>query len=429
MLNKDCSLQPAMRRIAHTRQPSSRSVRVAFYLLVVGMAALLWVTATPTDSANAAMSLQTDGTVPGTLPPGGTVPPPGTVPPRTVIYLGFKTSDEIEFDDDENGEEREDFVYKNEDIVAFDPATGEFSIFFDGSECGLDEANLDDFEFIGEGQMIFTLRSEFDIPGLGEVDDSDVISYTASADANVACGTFGIYVRGEQIGLTDSEEDIDALGLAEDGTLLVSTIGTARVPTAPGQGNDDDDDDDDGDNDVLKVSDTSLMKLNAVPPFSETTVFTWSLYFDGEDVDLTETSEDIRSVSVGGYEKSDIYLTLSGDFDVESLNEDEGDKNDVEGCVAASLGDLTECTFFKWLDGEAVGAENQLDGLAIVFGPPETPVTPINQSSEAPSAREAEVEAMADQADYAEALTEGSEASLDDFLDVAGLIYLPMVER
>jgi len=359
----------------------------------------------------------------GTVP-GGTVPC-GTVPPPAVIYLGFKTSDEIEFDDD-GDEEREDFVYKNEDIVAYNVATGEFSIFFDGSECGLEEANLDDFEFLGSG-MIFTLRSEFDIPGLGEVDDSDVISYTPSADLNASCGTFGIYVRGEDVGLTKGEEDIDALGFAEDGSLIVSTIGTAKVPTTPGQGNDDDDDD--GDNDELEVSDTSLMKLNAIP-VDESSVVTWTLYFDGEDVELTENSEDIRSVSTGGNQISTVYLTLSGDFDVESLNEDEGDKNDIEACVPASLGEITECFFFKLLDGEKIGAENQLDGLSLEFGPARAAITAVGTSTEASSMREADVEAAANVANYAEATaSEDSGVTLDDFFDIATRIYLSMVEQ
>ncbi len=149
----------------------------------------------------------------------------GTVPQPVTIYLGFKSSDEIEFDDDQ-----EDFIYKNEDIVAFAPGTGEFSIYFDGSECGLTDANLDDFDILENGDIIFTLRSAFTIEGLGEVDDSDVIAYTPSTEG---CGTFGYYVIGADVGLTQGEEDIDALGVDEDGSLVVSTIGTAAPTTTP----------------------------------------------------------------------------------------------------------------------------------------------------------------------------------------------------
>jgi len=327
----------------------------------------------------------------------------GTVPQPAIIYLGFKSSDEIEFDDDQ-----EDFIYKNEDIVAFDPATGEFSIYFDGSECGLTDANLDDFDILENGDIIFTLRSAFTIEGLGEVDDSDVISYTPNA---AGCGTFGTYVVGAKVGLTQGEEDIDALGVDEDGSLVISTIGTAKVPGSDGE---------------LEVKDTDLIKWDA-------TTATWSLYFDGSDVDLTDTSEDIRSVWLDAFNAAqgiqNIYLTLSGDFDVESDNDDEGDKNDVEGCSLLQSGDTTTCFFHKLLDGEEVGAENQLDGLAVVFGADSPPVTAIGSRAGATDA-ELAVEAASDLADFAELVAQGaSDVTIDDFMEVASRVYLPYVQQ
>jgi hypothetical protein len=414
------------------RRPSQRWFRLPVVILIATvLVSLSAVSALATSSPISGWE-QSDGTIPGgTIPcgtvPGGTVPggtipggtiPCGTVPPPVTIYLGFKNSDEIEFDDDDD--EREDFVYKNEDIIAYDVATGEFSIFFDGSECGLEDANLDDFELWGSG-MIFTLRSDFKIPGLGKVDDSDVISYTPSTDPNASCGTFGFYVRGKDVGLTKGDEDIDALGFAEDGSLLVSTIGTAKVPTLPSARTRGDDDDDDDDN-KLKVKDRSLIKLDQATG-------TWSLYFEGDDVKLKRSSEDVRSVSVGGTTGNIIYLTISGDFEVESFNEDEGDKNDIEACVPISLGENTECFFFKLLDGESIGAENQLDGLALEFAPARAAITAVGGTS-ASSAREADVEAAADVADYVEATaSEDSEVSLDDFFDIVSRIYLSFVGK
>jgi hypothetical protein len=327
------------------------------------------------------------------------------VPQPAIIYLGFKSSDEIEFDDDQ-----EDFVYKNEDIVAFDPATGQFSIYFDGSECGLEDANLDDFDILENGDIIFTLRSSFTITGAVplEVDDSDVISYTPNAEG---CGTFGYYVVGADVGLTQGEEDIDALGVDEDGNLVISTIGTATVTGIDGE---------------FEVKDTDLIKWD---PATET----WSLFFDGSDVDLTDSSEDIRSVWLDAFNAAqgiqNIYLTLSGDFDVESDNEDEGDKNDVEGCSLLQSGDTTACFFHKLFDGEEVGAENQLDGLAVAFGGNSTPVSAIGSSAGASDA-ELAAEAASDIADFVEVVAQGaSGVTLDDFMEVASRIYLPYVQQ
>jgi hypothetical protein len=363
----------------------------------------LSVTAMLTSSTDRAWA-QGDGTVPGGTIPDGTIPG-GTIPAPALIYLGFKTSDEIEFPDDA----QPDFVYKNEDIVLLDPATGQFSIFFDGSVCGLANANLDDFDILPNGHLIFTLRAEFTIPGLGAVDDSDVIEYTPAAEG---CGTFNFKIRGADVGLTQGAEDIDALGIAADGSLLVSTIGTLNVPSATGE---------------LTVRDQALIKLDEATG-------TWSLYFDGSDVGLIDSSEDIRSVwadpTIDAEGNQFLYLTLSGDFTVESNNRDQGDKNDVEGCVLLQAGETTECFFFKLLDGELIGAGNQLDGLALVFNPQGTAVNPITGRDAYANPDELAVEMAQDFADFTAAMAEGdTELTIDDFIEMVNWIYLPYIER
>ena len=336
----------------------------------------------------------------GTVPPG-TIPP-GTIPPTAVIYLGFKSSDEIEFS---NGT-IPDFRYKNEDIVAYTPATQAFSLFFDGSACGLADANLDDFAIADDGTLLFTLRSKFTIPGLGKVDDSDVVSYTAGTED---CGAFGIRLRGADVGLTKGSEDIDALGLAADGNLLISTIGTAKVPSSSGE---------------LVIKDRDLIKLDEATGL-------WSLYFAGDDVGLTNSSEDIRSVwedpTLDAQNNRQLYLTLSGNFTASSINQDEGDKNDIEGCTLLQSGEETQCSFFKLLDGETVGIENQLDGLAIL-GDPTTISSALTGLATGDTVEAAE--ATYDAADFAEAMAEGEEGvTTDDFIEVVTRIFVPFVQR
>lgn len=354
-------------------------------------------------TASSTRSAQAQGG--GTTPPG-TVPP-GTLPPNAVIYLGYKSSDEIEFDDD-----TPDFVYKNEDIVSYTPATGQFALFFDGSVCGLANTNLDDFDILDDGRFIFTLRSKFTLPGLGEVDDSDVLEYTPSTQAG-ECGTFAFRLRGADVGLTKGAEDIDALGIAADGSLLISTIGTAKVPGSTGE---------------LVVKDQSLIKLSEAG-----TIPTWSLYFDGADVGLTRGSEDIRSVwedpALDAQGNTNLYLTLSGKFEVESHNEDEGDKNDVEGCTLLQAGETTECAFFKLWDGATVGAKNQLDGLAITAGPVGSAAMAVAAGNSDDGA-EAAAEATSDASDWDELLAEGADGvTIDDFIEFITQIYLPLVDQ
>ncbi|MCE7989565.1 MAG: hypothetical protein DYG89_51100 [Caldilinea sp. CFX5] len=376
----------------HQHGPLQRP-KVAWGPLVFTLIFFLAVSALIVSSPQAASAQ-------GTVPPG-TIPP-GTIPPTAVIYLGFKSSDEIEF----GNSTIPDFRYKNEDIVAYTPATQAFSLFFDGSACGLADANLDDFAITDDGTLLFTLRSKFTIPGLGEVDDSDVVSYTAGAGV---CGAFGIRLRGADVGLTKGSEDIDALGLAADGSLLISTIGTAKVPSSGGE---------------LVIKDRDLIKLDEATGL-------WSLYFDGDDVGLTHSSEDIRSVwedpNLDAQNHRQLYLTLSGNFSVSSINQGNGDKNDIEGCTLLQSGEETQCSFFKLLDGETVGIENQLDGLAILGDPTVvgSAVTGLGSGDIAEAA-----EAAYDAADYAEALAEGDEGvTTDDFIEVVTRIFVPFAQR
>ncbi len=378
--------------------------KIRFIVLpLIGMITLFGLSMTAMMTATRQEAWAQSGTVPGGTIPGGTIPG-GTVPPPYMIYLGFKTSDEIEYPDDA----QPDFVYKNEDVVAFNPATGLFSTFFDGSICGLADANLDDFEILPDGHLIFTLRAPFTIPNLGDVDDSDIIEYTPNASG---CGSFAFKLKGAEIGLTQGAEDIDALGITADGNILVSTIGTARVPSATGE---------------LTVRDQALIKFNEATGF-------WSLYFDGEDVGLTDSSEDIRSVwedpILGAAGAQKLYLTMSGDFSVASNNSDTGDKNDVEGCTLLQAGETTECSFFKVLNGEAVGAGNQLDGLAVLFNGENGAAAAITGQDENNNQDESIIEMMRNIADFTAALAEGDgEVTIDDFIEIATQIYLPLIQ-
>ncbi|MCB0061093.1 MAG: hypothetical protein KDE19_03225, partial [Caldilineaceae bacterium] len=145
-------------------------------------------------------------------------------------------------------------------------------------------------------------------------------------------------------------------------------------------------------------------------------------------------SEDIRSVwedpLLDAEGNQNLYLTLSGDFDVESINSDEGDKNDVEGCTLLQAGETTECFFFKLLNGEAVEAGNQLDGLAIVFSPAGSAVDAITGRDDYDNPDEFAVEMANDSADFTAAMLEGdSELTIDDFLEIVSRIYLPLIQQ
>ncbi|MCA9934032.1 MAG: hypothetical protein H6662_06445 [Ardenticatenaceae bacterium] len=64
-------------------------------------------------------------------------------------------------------------------------------------------------------------------------DDSDVLKFAPTSLGEQTEGTITRYLCGSTVGLTTPEEDIDALAIAADGRLLLSTIGQADVKGGP----------------------------------------------------------------------------------------------------------------------------------------------------------------------------------------------------
>jgi hypothetical protein len=100
---------------------------------------------------------------------------------------------------------------------------------------------------------------------------------------------------------------------------------------------------------------------------------TWSLYFDGSDVGLGDTSaENIDALDVVD-EK--IYLSTEGDFSVGGLS---GADEDVFVCEHISLGDVTACQYSPslYFDGSTWGlTANDVDAFHSVTSPNYIPPT------------------------------------------------------
>ncbi|MEZ4515534.1 MAG: hypothetical protein R3C44_01405 [Chloroflexota bacterium] len=167
----------------------------------------------------------------------------------------------------------------DEDILALDANTGTWSLFFDGSEFGLKSQDINALEILDDGSLLLSFdQTNSVVPGLGTIKDSDIVKFTPDTPGNYSSGAFTLYMDGSDIGLTTLGEDIDALAIADNGDLLISTFGTAKVKDANGQ--------------VLKAADKDLLRLH-LTQIGDVTAGVWSLYFDGSDVALTQTSEDI----------------------------------------------------------------------------------------------------------------------------------------
>ena len=233
--------------------------------------------------------------------------------------------------------------------------------------------------------------------------DEDILAF------NRTTNTWSKYFDGSDVGLSGSSaRDVNAFHVLNDGTILLSFIGETTIP------------------DVGSVDDSDIVRF--IPTsLGTTTSGRFELYFDGSDVGLTTSAEDIDALhllsdgrlilsTIGSsnvigttwrdedllvfnptslgtntsgawalyfdgsdvglaesrYEdiygvwlddNGDIYLSTRGSFSVPGVS---GDGADVLRCVPSSLGTTTSCSFSLNWDGStnSYGGE-RLDGLSM----------------------------------------------------------------
>jgi hypothetical protein len=220
---------------------------------------------------------------------------------------------------------------ENEDILYFDGSS--FSLAFDGSDVGLTNVRIDAFSWLSATSLLLSFDASGAVPGVsGTVDDSDVVRFTATTLGADTAGTFTLYFDGSDVGLTVAGEDVDAVELLPNGHLLFSTINTFAVTGAGGE-----------DEDLLEFAPTSL---------GPSTSGTLSLYFEGSDVELTASGEDVDAVAVDALGR--LYLSTYNNFSVPGCS---GQDDDVFVFMPSTLGTTTTGTFapVPYFDGAAFG--------------------------------------------------------------------------
>jgi hypothetical protein len=316
-------------------------------------------TATPTGTLPVNTLTSTPTSTPTSI---STVAPTQTSIPgsREIIYVssaGSGTAGGVSFAD--------------EDILAYDKATGLWSLYFDGSDVGLSGTDVDAFGVMTDGSILLSVDTALSLGSLGTVADADIVRFTPSSLGANTAGTFAWYFDGSDVGLSTSGEDIDAIDFAPNGSLVISTVDTFSVTGVSG-----------GDEDLLAFAATSL---------GSTTAGTWSMYFDGSDVGLADSAnEDVNGLWINK-SNGKLYLSTLGTFSVTGVS---GDGADIFICTPGSLGSTTSCTFDPSLywDGSVNGFAGQVvDGIDIALSaggttstPTSTP-TPMNPSTSTPT--------------------------------------------
>ncbi|MGF1523109.1 MAG: hypothetical protein ACFBSF_12410 [Leptolyngbyaceae cyanobacterium] len=235
-----------------------------------------------------------------------------------------------------------DIDITDQDIAQFDGTN--FNLYFEGSDVGIVDTGIDAFDAISATEILLSFDQPTTLPGVGAVDDSDVVRFTASSLGEDTAGTFALEFDGSDVGLSNGGEDIDGLVGLPDGSLLLSINGNLN----PGNGiiaNS---------NDVVLFTPTST---------GDTTAGSFSVFFDGSDVGVIDGGVDGLSIDAA----SDLFLSTTDDFAVGGVT---GKDEDVIAFTPTSTGDTTTGSFDSTLffDGSENGLQfRNVQGLDLTF--------------------------------------------------------------
>ena len=222
----------------------------------------------------------------------------------------------------------------NEDIVSYDGA-GRFSVAFDGSDMKLSPFRIDAFSWLDSDTLLLSVDADRTdiLPGMtAPVDDSDIVRFDATSLGATTAGSFSMYLDGSDIGLTTTDADIDGLELLPSGQIAISTTGTVSVSGVSAR-----------DEDLLAFSPSTL---------GSNTSGSFALFFDGSDVGLGDSGEDVDEVAVDA--SGLLYLSTRAAFAVPGVS---GADEDVFVFDPTSLGPVTVGTYSPALffDGSSFG--------------------------------------------------------------------------
>jgi predicted outer membrane repeat protein len=264
-------------------------------------------------------------------------------PPYNPLYLSLTSSQTI------GGVSSAD-----EDILRFDGQN--WSLFFDGSDVGVGSPDLFAFSILDADTILMSFSASVTVNGIAAT-PQDILRFDATSLGSTTAGTFSMYFDGSDVGFDTTAEKIDSVSLLSDGRVLISTTGNPAVTGITGG----------RDEDILAFTPSSL---------GEVTGGSWSMYFDGSDVGLGETSEeDIDALDVVN---GKIYLSTLDNFSVNGMS---GADEDVFVCLPTSLGSTTACNYSSslYFDGSAWGlTSNDVDAINLLTTDSSPTPTPTN---------------------------------------------------
>lgn len=189
-------------------------------------------------------------------------------------------------------------AYDRGDILAYDGRNDAWSLYFDASDVGINNA-LNDFVLLPDGSLLLAISGRTTLSSGGgsfKVELWDVARFVPQTLGENTAGSFEMYFDGSDVGLTQAAEKIDALAVRADGALLISTYGAATVPAGATN---------------LRAQDEDLLAFRPTS-LGSNTQGSWSLAFDGSTVPGLSV-EDVTAAWHDGSTNSH-YLAVTNDF-------------------------------------------------------------------------------------------------------------------
>jgi hypothetical protein len=178
--------------------------------------------------------------------------------------------------------------------------------------------------------------------------------------------TYTKYFEGADVGLSTTNERIDAFTILADGTILISTAGAFSLQTtysSPGSGS------------GASITGFGEDLLRFAPlSTGANTAGVWSLYFDGSDVGLSGSAENVDAVSV--LADGRLVLSTAGTPSVTGVS---GAANsDLLRFTPTQLGATTKGTWAMFFDASDVGLSGSTENLdAVALGDSGNPNLPL----------------------------------------------------
>lgn len=216
---------------------------------------------------------------------------------------------------DEGGERK----VEDEDVIRFSGAA--YEMVLDGRDVGLKKLAIDALAIIPPTPLVtppsfvLSFTDAGDVPGVGTVDDSDLVLFTPTSLGEHTAGTFSLYFDGSDVGLTSSDEDLDAAEI-DGGNLYLSTIGDFSL------------------SDRLTGADEDVFSCNGFTPGPSSACGSTGVPFDGSAVGLEASGEDVDAFSfnASGNVPDDgvAFFSFEGSFSVPTAS---GGRSDIARCA------------------------------------------------------------------------------------------------